>query len=369
MRFCVALLWCGAGWLMAQQTADFRGWLNQGVQAFRNGRYDEAIQAFQKAADLEPSNVAAHLYLGTAYMQRFIPGNNSQENRDHASRAEAEFQRVLTLDATNQVALASIASLKMNQRQWADARDWYNRILGVDSKNTAAYYSLGFIAWSEWYPEYAAARSRAGLRPEDPGPLPEGPGKQELENRYVPTIEDGIANLNRALQIDPAHADAMAYLNLLIRERADLKHTRQEYLRDVAEADEWVTKALAAKKEKAEQMVNSPPPPTPPPSGSNGQAVRIKVGEGMQEQKLVNRVPPAYPPLASQARIQGTVRLSVVILKDGTVGNITVIGGHPLLMQAALDAVKQWRYRTTLLNGEPVEVQTTVSVEFALDSR
>jgi periplasmic protein TonB len=82
---------------------------------------------------------------------------------------------------------------------------------------------------------------------------------------------------------------------------------------------------------------------------------------------LINRVQPMYPPLARQTRISGTVRLHAIIAKDGTVKELEVISGHPLLVQAALDAVRQWRYRPTLLNGEPVEVDTTIDVIFSLN--
>ncbi len=372
MRIAAAVIWVGAGCLLAQQPADVRGWINQGVQAFRSARYAEAVSAFQKAVDLDPSNVTAHLYLGTAYMQQYIPGATSPENQDFAARADSEFQRVLSVDPANRVALASVASLCLNQRKWTDARDWYHRILSTDPNNAQAYYSLAFIDWSEWYPAFGAARKQAGLRPEDPGPLPEGVAKQDLLNRYTPTVEDGIANLKRALEIEPKYDDAMAYMNLFIRERADLRSTREEYLRDVAEADQWVQRALETKKEKALQqggMVGVPPPPPPPPGAGGGgdrQPGRIMIGGNVQQSKLVSQVRPEYPAAAKQAGIQGVVRFSVVIARDGTVSNIQVVSGHPLLVPAAIDAVKQWKYQPTLLNGEPVEVQTTVDVNFTL---
>ncbi len=106
---------------------------------------------------------------------------------------------------------------------------------------------------------------------------------------------------------------------------------------------------------------NLPPPPKEAPK-------RIRVGGQVQTAKLVNKVTPVYPPLAKQARIQGTVRLQAVIAKDGSVVELQVLAGHPLLVQAALDAVRQWRYHPTLLNGEPVEVVTTVDVIFTLSS-
>ena len=86
----------------------------------------------------------------------------------------------------------------------------------------------------------------------------------------------------------------------------------------------------------------------------------------MQAANLITQVRPVYPPLAKQARISGTVELSAIIGKDGRVQDLKVVRGHPLLVQAALDAVKNWVYRPTLLNGEPVEVSTTIDVNFTL---
>jgi len=104
----------------------------------------------------------------------------------------------------------------------------------------------------------------------------------------------------------------------------------------------------------------APPPPKEAPQ-------RIQRGGNVQAALLVNKVQPLYPPLARQTRISGTVRLHAIISKTGTIQELSVISGHPLLVRAALDAVQQWRYRPTLLNGEPVEVDTTIDVIFSLN--
>ena len=104
-----------------------------------------------------------------------------------------------------------------------------------------------------------------------------------------------------------------------------------------------------------------PPPKVAAPS-------RITRGGNVQAAQLINRVTPSYPPLARQTRISGTVRLHAIIGKDGSVQSLTLESGHPLLVQSALDAVRQWRYRPTLLNGVPVEVDTTIDVIFSLGS-
>ncbi len=93
---------------------------------------------------------------------------------------------------------------------------------------------------------------------------------------------------------------------------------------------------------------------------------KVRVGGGVQQKKLVHQVHPVYPPLAKQARIQGTVRFTAIIGTDGTIRNLQLIGGHPLLVQAAQEAVQQWRYEPTLLNGQPVEVITQIDVNFSL---
>lgn len=106
--------------------------------------------------------------------------------------------------------------------------------------------------------------------------------------------------------------------------------------------------------------VAGPAPPKPLQS-------RIRQGGQVQAALIINRVQPQYPPLARQTRIQGTVKLHAIIAKDGTVQQLEVLAGHPLLVQSALDAVRQWRYRPTLLNGDPVEVDTTIDVIFSLN--
>jgi len=102
--------------------------------------------------------------------------------------------------------------------------------------------------------------------------------------------------------------------------------------------------------------------PPPPPA----RVTRTRVGGNVQEAKILARPNPVYPPLARQARIQGKVQLHAIIDKDGRVGELQVVSGHPLLVKAALDAVQNWRYQATVLNGEPVEVDTTIDVNFVL---
>jgi len=93
---------------------------------------------------------------------------------------------------------------------------------------------------------------------------------------------------------------------------------------------------------------------------------RVRVSQGVSAGLLIRKVNPNYPPLARQARIQGQVLLQAEISKDGSIQNLRLISGHPMLAPAAIEAVKQWKYKPYLLNGEPVEVETTVQVNFTL---
>jgi periplasmic protein TonB len=93
---------------------------------------------------------------------------------------------------------------------------------------------------------------------------------------------------------------------------------------------------------------------------------RVRVSSGVSSGLLIRKVSPNYPPLARQARIQGTVVLQAQISKDGSIQNLQLVSGHPMLAPAAIEAVKQWKYKPYLLNGEPVEVETQVQVNFTL---
>jgi protein TonB len=110
----------------------------------------------------------------------------------------------------------------------------------------------------------------------------------------------------------------------------------------------------------------APPPPSAPPPPPVVKVEPIRRGGNVQAADLIHQVNPIYPPLARQARVQGVVVMEAIISRDGSIESLRVIRGHPLLNQAALDAVQQWKYRPTLLNGDPVEVITAVTVTFHL---
>jgi tetratricopeptide (TPR) repeat protein len=239
-----------------------RDQLNKGVQAFRNARYTTAVEHFKTAVELDPTFKTARLYLGMAYYQQYIPGAESPENQQMLAAAKEQFLEVLRNDPNDTVAIASMASANYNETQGItalkdklkkldEARDWYQRLGRVDPKNKEAFYTLGVITWAKWYPILQQARNSLGMRQEDPGPLKDKKLREELRATYWDMINEGIGSLNHALELDPRYDEAMAYLNLLYRERADLAATAEEYRADIAQADAWLQKTLDTRKEKA----------------------------------------------------------------------------------------------------------------------
>jgi tetratricopeptide (TPR) repeat protein len=236
--------------------------LNRGVQAYKSARYADAVDFFKEAVALDPANLNGRLYLATAYMSQYIPGAESPENLQVAKQAKEEFLKVLDKDANDKTALASLASLSYQQAQGMpdldaklkkldEAKEWYLKLIAADPQNKEAFYSLGVIDWVKWYAAWMRTRADAGMKPEEPGPFKDKKVKDQLKDQYGAIIEDGIKNLQKALDIDPNYDDAMAYMNLLIRERADLVESPDQYKKDIDTADGWVQKALDTKKMKA----------------------------------------------------------------------------------------------------------------------
>jgi len=242
--------------------------LNKGVQAFKNAKYGDAVEFFKRAIELDPTYPTAKLYLATAYMSQYIPGAESPENLAYAENAAKYFLEVLNEDPKNKTAIKSLASLAYQQSSGAPtteeklarldkAAEWNRRLIEVDPMEKEAYYSLGVITWAKFYPAWMAARNKLGMKPDEPGPLKDKKIRTELREKYWAMIEDGIQNLKKALEIDPEYDDAMAYLNLLHRERADLQEDVAAYKKDIEEADNWINKTLETRKIKAERQPKS----------------------------------------------------------------------------------------------------------------
>jgi tetratricopeptide (TPR) repeat protein len=239
--------------------------LNKGVAAFKNAKYPDAVEFFGRAVDLDPTFATARLYLASAYMNQYIPGAESPENVAMAKNAMDNFQKVLDADPKNATAVESIASLYFLEAQGTTkledkmdrlekSRVWYQKLIEVDPSKKQGFYSLGVISWLKWYPDWNSARSKAGMKPDAAGPLKDKKAKEELKAKHGAMLDDGIKNLQKALDLDKEYDDAMAYMNLLYRERADLADSTEAYKKDVNVADEWIQKALDTRKIKADRQ-------------------------------------------------------------------------------------------------------------------
>lgn len=238
-----------------------RDHINKGIASFKGAKYADAVEHFKLSIDLDPTNPSPRLYLATAYMQQWIPGADSPENIQMAKQATDEFLKVLDKDPNEKTALASLASLAYNEatslpgekklEKLNEAAKWNNKIIEVDPTNKEAYYMLGVVSWAKWYPTWMIARANLKMRPEDPGPIKDKKVKEQLLTQYASIIDQGTQNLQKALEIDKEYEDAMSYTNLLIREKADLVDSTDEYKKQIDIADSWVQKALDTKKIKA----------------------------------------------------------------------------------------------------------------------
>jgi tetratricopeptide (TPR) repeat protein len=253
---CSALLVSGCTKLKARDS------LGAGVRDFKSGQFSAAADKFKEACDLDPEWNTPRLYLAMSYMSQWIPGSDSPENKRYAQSAMEQFDKVLAANPTEQdkqIATTSIASIYFNEKDFDKAVEWNKKLIAIKPDSKEAYYTLGVIAWTKWVQEDLKARADMKMKREDPGPLKDKKVKEELKAKWMPVLDEGVQDMNKALQIDPTYDDAMAYMNLLIRYRADLLDTTDEWKKQSEVADDWVNKSMEAKrinqekKEKAAQ--------------------------------------------------------------------------------------------------------------------
>ena len=230
-----------------------RDQLNKGVQSYKSAKYEEAIDHFQKAVSLDPGLINARLYLATAYAQQYIPGADTEDNNRMAQQAIDQYKAVLERDPKNVNSVKGIAYLYLQMKKFEDAKQYYRKASELDRNDPEAYYSIGVIDWTQSYQPRMEERSKLGLKPEEA--LKDKKVCNALRQKVTDIIQDGISMLEKALQLRPDYDDAMAYMNLLYRERADLQcDDPAARAADLKTADEWVDKTMAVKKAKAEKQ-------------------------------------------------------------------------------------------------------------------
>jgi len=241
-----------------------RDQLNKGVQSYRSAQYDTAIEHFKNAVSLDPSLSVAGLYLATAYAQQCVPGVDTPDNTRNCNQAIEEFKKLLEKNPGDVNSLKGIASLYFNMASGApkpedklkdldQAKQYHQEVIKNDPNDAQAYYSVAVIDWTQAYKTRMDAKTGAGIRAEDP--IKDKKLCSDVQSKNQEKVQEGIDDLNKALQIHKDYDDAMAYLNLLYREKADLECGDAEARKqDLAMADDWVKKTMDTKKAKAERQ-------------------------------------------------------------------------------------------------------------------
>ena len=238
-----------------------RDQLNKGVTAYKNAKYEEAIEHFQQSVALDPTLINAKMYLATAFAQQYIPGVEDADNLKMADQAIEQYKRVLDMNAARDQKVNSakgIAYLYLNMKKFDDAKKYYRMAADMDPNDPEPYYSVGVIDWTACYQPRMEERAKLGLKPDENLSAKNKDQKKvcaELKEKNGPSIQEGIESLNKAISLRPDYDDAMAYLNLMYREKADVEcddlTARQE---DLKTADHWVDQTLITKKAKAEKQ-------------------------------------------------------------------------------------------------------------------
>jgi tetratricopeptide (TPR) repeat protein len=241
-----------------------RDQLNKGVKSYKDNHYEEAIGHFQEAVRLDPSLINARMYLATAFVSQYIPGVDSPDNLRTAQQAIDEYTRVIDANPSRDQKVNSakgIAYLYLNEKKWDDAKKYYRMASDLDPNDPEPYYSVGVIDWTACYQPRMEKRAALGMKPEEhlnPKDKEQKKACEELKTKNTTAIQEGIDSLNKAIQLRPDYDDAMAYMNLMYRERADVECEDQAArTEDLKTADHWVDETLRVKKAKAEKAAQN----------------------------------------------------------------------------------------------------------------
>ena len=232
-----------------------RDQLNKGVQAYKNAKYEQAIDHFQQSVALDPTLINARLYLATAFAQQYIPGADTPDNNKYAEQAIDQYKIVLQHDPKNINSVKGIAYLYLQMKKFDLAKQFYKKASEIDPNDPEPYYSVAVIDWTQTYVPRQEERAKLGMKPDDSLPAKDKKVCAQVKEKNTANVQEGIDNLNKALQLRPDYDDAMAYMNLMYRERADIQcDDPAARSADLKTADEWVDKTMATKKAKAEKQ-------------------------------------------------------------------------------------------------------------------
>ncbi|MGD0832712.1 MAG: tetratricopeptide repeat protein [Terracidiphilus sp.] len=227
-----------------------RDQLNKGVEAYKGTHYEEAIDHFQKATELDPSLPMAKSYLATALAQNVVPGLDTPENLKTAQQAIDIFQEVLDKDPHDVNSMKQIAGIDFQIKKLDDAKTWQKRVLAEDPKDAEAAYTVGVIDWMAAHQNTLTALVAKGINDDGAGNV-KAPKEimEPLKAENGPLVEEALQYLTQAVDNRPNYDDAMAYLNLIYRRKADVDYGNPEAVKaDVAAAEDWRTKAMGTRK-------------------------------------------------------------------------------------------------------------------------
>jgi tetratricopeptide (TPR) repeat protein len=227
-----------------------RDQLVRGIDAFKSGKYEEAVNYFQKSVALNPNDPTCRLYLATAYSYEVVPNLDTPENLEIAHKAINGFNAVLADNPNDLDALRQVASIHRNIKQYDQAKADELKIISLDPSDAEANYTIGVIDWTQSYKHATDILAAAGLQDDGEGNVKKSKDVcAKLVAANTDLINEALKYLTQAVNINPTYDDAMQYLNLTYRRKADLECGDDAARKaDLAQADEWVQKATGARK-------------------------------------------------------------------------------------------------------------------------
>ncbi len=237
-----------------------RDQLNKGVEAFKNGHYDEAVEHFQKATELDPNLPMAKMYLGKALEQNVVPGLTTPDNLKTANEAMDIFKQVLAQNPNDVNSMKEIAGIYFSIKDLDDAETWQKKVLAFDPKDPEAAYTIGVIDWTRAHENKLKALQSAGLNDDGKGNV-KAPKKvmEPLAQENAPLVDEGLKYLTMAVDNRPNYDDAMQYLNLIYRNKADVDYGNPTAVaQDLAQAEDWTHKAMDMRKANEEKKNAGP---------------------------------------------------------------------------------------------------------------
>lgn len=235
-----------------------RDQLNKGVQAYKSAKFEEAINHFQQAVNYDPTLPMARSYLATAYAQQVVPDLTTADNLKNADLAIQNFQTVLSQDPKDVNSLKGIASIYFNIDKYDEAKTWQKKVLEIDPQDAEAAYTIGSIDWRLAYRNAVKVLQGVGMQDDGTGNA-KMPKKacEDLVQQNQTLVNEGIDYLQKAVEIRPSYDDAMSYLQLTFRRKADLECGDDAARKaDLALVDQWREKAMNTRRAN-EQKKNS----------------------------------------------------------------------------------------------------------------